>query len=325
MDALPTTLSKCSIVSVISNSKDAFGLTRAANHEPPIPATSFSPYNYQKLHPELFAEAEKEIKELGDRVKAGEEVKGQWATKKKELAARVKPLYQVELAKRVKDTKPDLIVLAGFMLILLPGTLETLVRDWVEEEGSQGIEAEGTLRTLGASPYPSEPTKGSPIPIINLHPALPGSFVGPHVIEDAWEAFNQRKLPVEGEGIKEGVPESAKSTPAPSTADPSQPIKDLADSLASTSLSSSSTTPAAPTATDEPSPFGPRITKTGIMIHRVIPELDRGEPVLWREIEMKEGESIGELKERIHKVEHGAIVDAVEQVTSELGSGKWWK
>lgn len=313
-----------------SNAKDAYGLVRAASHSPPIPATSFSPYNFQKLHPELFAEQEAEIKLLGDKVKAGDvEVKDEWSSKKRELAAQVKPLYQIELARRVRETKPDLIVLAGFMLILLPGTLETLTRDWVEEADSEGISAEGTTSTLGASPYPEPLAKGTSIPIINLHPALPGSFVGPHVIEDAWEAFNQRKLP-SGE---EEIPTAASSTTfttssTSSTPSPGEPIKALADALASTSLSSSSSaeSPSAPAPTEaEPSPFGPKITKTGIMIHRVIPELDRGEPVLWREIPMKEGEGLEALKERIHAVEHGAIVDAVEQVTRELGTGEWWK
>lgn len=304
MAALPTTLADCEITSVISNARDAYGLKRAAAHSPPIPASSFSPYNYQKAHPEDFAEDEREIKRLDTlakdllaegKLQEADKAKQDWTGAKKALAARIKPLYQLELAGRVQATKPDLIVLAGFMLILLPATLETLVRDWVEDELSERIEAEGTLSTEGASPYPSDQpplAKGTPIPIINLHPALPGSFVGPHVIEDAWEAFNQRAV----------------DSPSPTPAD------SLADSLAATHIDDSSS-----------SRFGPKITKTGIMIHRVIPELDRGEPVLHREIDMREGESLDELKERIHGVEHEAIVAAVKQVTSELGDGSWWK
>jgi len=51
------------------------------------------------------------------------------------------------------------------------------------------------------------------------------------------------------------------------------------------------------------------IKRTGIMIHRVISEVDRGEPLLTREVEMKEGETLEELEQRIHKVEHKAIVE----------------
>lgn len=307
MDALPTTLHNCAITSVISNSKDAYGLIRAASHCPPIPASSYSPYQFQKANSSLFGDDEKKLKELGDAVKRGEGSEGEWKKAKSALAARVKPLYQLELAKRVRDTKPDLIVLAGFMLILLPDTLSALARNWTEDSSSAGVEAPNTLPTLGSSPYPSTLSVDTPIPIINLHPALPGAFVGPHVIEDAWEAFNQRKIPTAAEE------ESGKASK-----DAGEPIKALADSLASTSLSSSD-----PPAAD--SPFGPRITQTGIQIHRVIPELDRGAPVLWREIPMKEGESVADLKERIHDVEHEAIVQAVAQVTRELGSGRWWK
>ena len=311
MDALSTTLHNCCITSVISNSKDAFGLTRAASHSPPIPASSYSPYQFQKANSTLFGDDERTVKLLGDAVKAGHGSEAEWKKAKSALAARVKPLYQLELAKRVRDTKPDLIVLAGFMLILLPATLSALERNWTEEASSTGVEAPDTLSTPGSTPYPSSLALGTPIPIINLHPALPGAFVGPHVIEDAWEAFNQRKIPVEGESVS-----------ASSSKDARAPIKELADSLASTSLSPSTSDPSPP-AID--SPFGPRITHTGIQIHRVIPELDRGAPVLWREIPMKEGESVADLKERIHEVEHEAIVEAVAQVTRELSTGEWWK
>ncbi|KAF8475927.1 formyl transferase [Kalaharituber pfeilii] len=59
------------------------------------------------------------------------------------------------------------------------------------------------------------------------------------------------------------------------------------------------------------------ITKTGVMIHRVIADVDRGEPLLVREVEFKEGESLEELEERIHKVEHVAIVDGTRVALEE--------
>ncbi|SCV67220.1 BQ2448_5866 [Microbotryum intermedium] len=292
MTALPTILWQCCVTSVFSNAKDAYGLQRAASHSPPIPASSFSPYNHQKAHPELYSSIESQLKSLQQRAQAAEEgsserakLDREWKELKKTLASTIKPRYQVELAERVRATRPDLIVLAGFMLILLPETLETLRRDWDEDDVEW--DGAGSTVTLGKSPYPDQTgLRGRPIPIINLHPALPGSFIGPHVIEDAWEAFNQRRLPT-----KDG--------------DAPGPVWDHDKE-------------------DGPSPFGEKITKTGIMIHRVIPELDRGEPVLWKEVEMKEGEALDELKERLHKVEYGAIVEAVKQVTDALGDGTWW-
>lgn len=142
------------------------------------------------------------------------------------------------------------------------------MRDWDEENLGTDADGEG-LRTDGANPYPeSDPAeKGARIPIINLHPALPGTFPGAHAIKDAWDAFNA----TDNEGT------------------------------------------------------GKKIEKTGLMIHRVIPELDAGKPVVVREVELKEGESLDELEERIHKIEHEAIVDAVEVVVGMLRDGSWWK
>jgi phosphoribosylglycinamide formyltransferase len=51
------------------------------------------------------------------------------------------------------------------------------------------------------------------------------------------------------------------------------------------------------------------ITKTGIMIHYVIVAVDRGTPIIVREIEMQRGESLPGLEERIHAVEHVEIVN----------------
>jgi phosphoribosylglycinamide formyltransferase len=58
--------------------------------------------------------------------------------------------------------------------------------------------------------------------------------------------------------------------------------------------------------------------RTGIMIHHVIDEVDRGEPILIREIECKKGENLEQLKERIHVHEHQLIVEATEKVISEI-------
>lgn len=258
--ALPSTLSNCSIVHVLSSKSTAYGLTRASSHDPPIPSSIFSLVTWKRLHP---------------------------------LSENPRAEYDLELARRVKETKPDLVVLAGWMLILSEGFLESLRRDWEEEEvgtttttmtatgGEEGIQS---LPTPGGSPYSTSPStrrpkKGDPIPIINLHPALPGTFPGAHAISDAYNAFN---------------------SPPPSTS------------------SSASPNPTTPT------PAPSRITKTGIMIHRVIPLLDAGEPVIVKEVELREGESLQGLEGRIHEVEHVAIVEAVGKVVGMLKDGSWW-
>ena len=54
--------------------------------------------------------------------------------------------------------------------------------------------------------------------------------------------------------------------------------------------------------------------KTGVMVHEVVAEVDRGTPVVVREVECREGESLEGLEERMHAVEHEIIVQAVQQV-----------
>ena len=59
------------------------------------------------------------------------------------------------------------------------------------------------------------------------------------------------------------------------------------------------------------------IKKTGVMIHHVIVAVDRGEPVLVREVEFVEGETLEGLEERIHGVEHEAIVEGTRLAIEE--------
>ncbi|KAK3366303.1 formyl transferase [Lasiosphaeria ovina] len=58
--------------------------------------------------------------------------------------------------------------------------------------------------------------------------------------------------------------------------------------------------------------------RTGIMVHFVIDKVDRGEPILTREIECREGEDLHQLEERIHSNEHELIVDATAQVAKRI-------
>ncbi|KAK4182300.1 formyl transferase [Podospora australis] len=61
-----------------------------------------------------------------------------------------------------------------------------------------------------------------------------------------------------------------------------------------------------------------KIKGTGIMVHYVITQVDRGEPILVREIECREGEELSELEQRIHSHEHELIVEAAAKVTKEI-------
>ena len=128
--------------------------------------------------------------------------------------------YDVHLAELVLSEKPDLVVLAGFMHILSPTFLESLPAS---------------------------------LPIINLHPALPGQFDGARAIPRALEAFER------GE-----------------------------------------------------------VKGTGVMVHRVVAEVDRGAPVCVREVPIERGETLERLEERIHTVEHELIVEGAKSVLDEI-------
>lgn len=126
--------------------------------------------------------------------------------------------YDVELAGLVAGYKPDLIVLAGWMLIL------------------------GTDFLMRFTPS-----------IINLHPALPGVFPGTDAIARAYAAYQA------GE-----------------------------------------------------------IKHTGVMVHRVIEEVDAGTVIVQEPVPIFPDDSLEELEERIHMVEHNLIVAAVDMVLRTL-------
>jgi phosphoribosylglycinamide formyltransferase len=60
------------------------------------------------------------------------------------------------------------------------------------------------------------------------------------------------------------------------------------------------------------------IKRTGVMIHEVIAEVDAGKAIVTQEIPLKEGESLEELEKRIHKVEHGLIVEGTRRALDSL-------
>lgn len=57
------------------------------------------------------------------------------------------------------------------------------------------------------------------------------------------------------------------------------------------------------------------------MAHYVIKEVDRGTPIVVKEIEW-EGEGLEELKDKIHSCEHKLIVDATAKVVEEILEGR---
>lgn len=140
--------------------------------------------------------------------------------------------YDVEVARIIIREKPDLVVLAGWMHIMGDGFLDVINGDRVLE-GEEKVE--------------------KPIPVINLHPALPGAFDGANAIERAYEAFQK------GE-----------------------------------------------------------ISHSGVMVHRVVKEVDRGEPLLVREIEIKKDDSVESFADRLHKTEWEIIVQGAAKVLDEV-------
>lgn len=82
--------------------------------------------------------------------------------------------YDIEIARIVLQAKPDVVVLAGWMHILSEAFLDTL-----------GGKVEGVSSTEA-------------IPVINLHPALPGQFDGANAIERAYEAYTRGEITKSG-------------------------------------------------------------------------------------------------------------------------------
>jgi len=87
------------------------------------------------------------------------------------------------------------------------------------------------------------------VPVINLHPALPGAFDGVNSIQRAFDAFGR------GE-----------------------------------------------------------IEQSGVMVHKVIREVDRGEPVLVRTVEIRKEDTLEDFEQRLHQTEWGVIVEAAKMV-----------
>ena len=130
-------------------------------------------------------------------------------------------LYDQALATLVLGAGPHLVVCAGWMHIL-------------------------GMRFLG-------PLAEADIPVINLHPALPGHFSGAGAIERAYEAYKLGK-----------------------------------------------------------------VQSTGVMVHHVIPEVDLGTPILVRAVNIRPGDTLSDLEDRIHSVEHELTVEATDKILQQI-------
>ncbi|KAF9132665.1 hypothetical protein BGW39_011610 [Mortierella sp. 14UC] len=67
------------------------------------------------------------------------------------------------------------------------------------------------------------------------------------------------------------------------------------------------------------------IKHTGVMVHRVIQEVDGGEPLLVEQVEIKPEDDLAALQERIHSVEHvllvrGAVLVLEQEATKKNSS-----
>ncbi|RDB21235.1 Phosphoribosylglycinamide formyltransferase [Hypsizygus marmoreus] len=191
--ALPNT----QIILVFSNRKSAYGLTRAAQANPPIPTAYLALQPYLKGNP-----------------------------------GKTRTDYDAEVARLVLRENPDLIILAGWMHIFGDGFLEL---------------------ADGRKPLVEGEAPGKPIPVINLHPALPGAFDGAHAIERSYEAFQKGEIP-----------------------------------------------------------------HSGAMVHRVVKDVDRGEPLIVKDVHIIKDEPIEAFEERLHKVEREIIVQAAAKVLEEV-------
>ena len=60
------------------------------------------------------------------------------------------------------------------------------------------------------------------------------------------------------------------------------------------------------------------IESTGVMVHKVIPQVDKGESILVRTVNIYHSDSLSDLQERIHAVEHEVIVEATKKFLMEV-------
>lgn len=232
--SLTERLPNAQVTYVLSSRSNAYGLQRAANASPPVPTSVCALKTFLNRNPGATRED-----------------------------------YDAEVARRVLESRPDCVVLAGWMHILSDSFLDILnghkappAAPALPPPTTSDIKAAATSHVAGADivaeqeekelPAPP-PNQAYPIPCINLHPALPGAFDGANAIPRAFEAF--QKGEVKG---------------------------------------------------------------TGVMVHRVIKEVDAGEPLIVRKVEIRQGDTLEDVEARIHSIEHEIIVEGTKKILEEL-------
>ena len=60
-------------------------------------------------------------------------------------------------------------------------------------------------------------------------------------------------------------------------------------------------------------------SETGIMIHYVIEQVDMGQHIVVRDVELRKNETLKQLEERFHSIEHEAIVEGTKIALERLG------
>lgn len=192
-------------------------------------------------------------------VSGGFQAKGE---KDAEKLAEARSRYDTVLAEKVIQQGPDLVILAGWMHVFTPSFLNPLA-----EKG---------------------------IPIINLHPALPGECL----LHPPGCLYTPALILQSPRFFPRCVGPSANTALLPTGQfDGAGAIERAYQEFQAGKLENN---------------------RTGIMIHYVIAKVDRGEPIMTREIECREGEKLEELEQRIHSHEHELIVDATAKVVGEL-------
>jgi len=163
--------------------------------------------------------------------------------------------YDADLAKLVLKDEPDLICCLGF--------LHVLSREFLD------------------------PIYAAHVKIINLHPALPGLFIG---------------------SVSISLITRTMSEPASDLARRSM-LKEVQNAIERAHAEW----------------IEGKITKSGVMIHEVIPEVDMGTPILVREIPFIKGqdEDIEVFEKKLHNIEWGAVVEgtgiAIQELLNERG------
>lgn len=172
------------------------------------------------------------------------------------------------MAREIVKSRPDVLVLAGWMHIVSEGFLE--VMRGTKEVPPCPFPSPSSSSSVTAAPESQGKGEGQleggsggadgdmrvprEIPVINIHPALPGQFDGANAMERGFEAFQR------GE-----------------------------------------------------------VDKLGVMVHRVIAEVDRGAPIIVREVEVHKGEDLkNDYEPRMHRTEWEIIVEATRMVLDEI-------